>query len=388
MQSPFSSAYDAIVVGSRCAGAATAMLLARRGLRVLNVDRAAYGSDTMSTLALMRGGVMQLARWGVLDDVRAAGTPPSRVTTFHYGDRAVPVAIDERDGVDALYAPRRTLLDALLADAARDAGAEVRHRVRLTGLTRDTDGRVTGALLSADGGDAVEVKASIVIGADGRKSTVARLVGARPYWIGRHAASYAYAYWSGLALPPGTHWFFRPGVMAGAIPTDGGRHNVFVSTSPLRFAEDLEGEVAAGYRRAAFEASPVLGDLLCGARREGAFVSYRGEVGFLRRSYGAGWALVGDAGYYKDPFTAHGMTDALRDAELLANAVARGTAGALADYQARRDALSLDMAEVTDRLASFAWDLEQVGVLHRAASRAMKAEVESIRRFELGERAA
>ncbi|MDX1390643.1 MAG: FAD-dependent monooxygenase, partial [Acidobacteriota bacterium] len=121
--------YDAVVVGARVAGASTAMLLAQSGLKVLVVERGRYGSDTLSTLALMRGGVLQLARWGVLDAVREAGTPPIHATSFHYGDDVVEVAIKPRDGVDALYSPRRTVLDRLLADAAVEAGAEIRYGV-------------------------------------------------------------------------------------------------------------------------------------------------------------------------------------------------------------------------------------------------------------------
>src|SRR5262249_33160168 len=121
---PSRSSYDAVIVGARCAGAATAMLLARAGLAVLVVEQGTRGADTLSTLALMRAGVLQLSRWGLLDAIETAGTPRIEATTFHYGDRAVEIRIKPRDGVDALYAPRRTLLDPLLADAARSAGAE------------------------------------------------------------------------------------------------------------------------------------------------------------------------------------------------------------------------------------------------------------------------
>src|SRR5262245_38378596 len=121
--------YDAVIVGARCAGAATALLLARAGAKVLVVDRQAYGSDTMSTHARMRGGGLQLKRWGVIPELVAAGTPPIRSTTFHYGDEAIRVDLKPDHGVDRLFAPRRTVLDPLLVDAARDAGAEVRHGI-------------------------------------------------------------------------------------------------------------------------------------------------------------------------------------------------------------------------------------------------------------------
>ena len=89
-----STAYDVVVVGGRVAGASTAMLLARAGARVALVDRAAYGSDTLSTHGLMRAGVLQLSRWGLLDDVVAAGTPPIRRTLFHYTDGRVGTGVD------------------------------------------------------------------------------------------------------------------------------------------------------------------------------------------------------------------------------------------------------------------------------------------------------
>src|SRR5690242_3449378 len=170
--------YDALVVGARCAGAATAMLLARKGLRVLVIDRGGYGTDTISTHALMRGGVLQLHRWGILPRLRESGTPPVRETTFHYGDEAVTVAIKPANGVDALYAPRRTLLDSTLVDAARDAGATVRHGHTLVGLTHGWDGRVHGATVLDAEGNAMHVEAGLVVGADGVGSSVARLAGA------------------------------------------------------------------------------------------------------------------------------------------------------------------------------------------------------------------
>jgi flavin-dependent dehydrogenase len=130
--------YDVVVVGARCAGAATAMLLAQAGLRVLAVDRPAYGSDTLSTHALMRPAVMQLARWDLLESVIRSGSPVIASSTFHYGEQQVPVAIRAEPGIPGLIAPRRTVLDRLLADAARGAGATVVHdtTVRELALTR------------------------------------------------------------------------------------------------------------------------------------------------------------------------------------------------------------------------------------------------------------
>ena len=167
----FQRGYDAVIVGARVAGAATSMLLARAGMRVLTIERSALGSDTLSTHALMRAGVMQLQRWGALDRIVTAGTPPIRRTTFHYGAEAIPVTIRERDCVDALYAPRRTVLDVALADAARKAGANVAHGATVTCLLYDYSGRVCGVDFTDAEGISRRVEAGIVIGAEiGRAS--------------------------------------------------------------------------------------------------------------------------------------------------------------------------------------------------------------------------
>lgn len=136
--------YDVIVVGARAAGAATAMLLARQGLRVLVLERDRYGTDTLSTHALMRGSVLMLSQWGLLGPIVEAGTPPVRQTRFHYGADTMTVTIKPTLGVEALYGPRRTVLDAVLVDAAVAAGAEVRFGVTVTGLLRDATDRVVG----------------------------------------------------------------------------------------------------------------------------------------------------------------------------------------------------------------------------------------------------
>ena len=365
--------YDAVIVGARCAGAATAMLLARAGLRVLAFDRSQYGSDTLSTHALMRGGVIQLHRWGLLDALEAAGTPGVKTTSFHYADEVDEVHIKPRDGVDALYAPRRTVLDALLADAARAAGAEVLYQARLLDLLRADDGRVRGVALAGPSGDVFRIDADMVIGADGRNSTVARLAGAEPYRVSRHSSGVIYAYWSDLDLE-GYHWYFRPEVGLGAIPTNDGQTCVFVSTSTERFNAEIRFDITGSYDRLLEESAPELSDAMKGARRVGQFRGLAGEPGYLRQSHGPGWALVGDAGYYKDPITAHGMTDALRDAELLARAVIDGSGEALAGYQATRDDLSLAFFDCTDHVASYAWDLEAVRKTHFKMSEEMKRE--------------
>jgi 2-polyprenyl-6-methoxyphenol hydroxylase-like FAD-dependent oxidoreductase len=372
------SRYDALVVGARCAGAATAMLLARSGLKVLVVDRAAAGSDTLSTHALMRGGVLQLHRWGLLDAVASAGTPAIRTTAFHYGAEAIEVAIKSRDGVDALYAPRRTVLDPLLADAARAAGAEVAYGVRAVQILRDGRDRVRGAVVQRQDGSSLAVRAGLVIGADGLRSGVARLAGAPVEASGRHAAATVYGYFEGLEAR-GFHWHYVPGASVGVIPTNDGLTCVFASLPAGRFRERLRGGLEALHAPVLAEVSPGLAATVAASRRVGDLLPFGGSRGFLRRSWGPGWALVGDAGFFRDPITAHGITDALRDAELLARAVVGGSESGLARYQAARDAVARGMLELSDRVASFDWDLEEVKAVHLELSRTMNAEVEMLR---------
>ena len=371
------SRYDAIVVGARCAGAATAMLMARRGLKVLVIDRGRYGADTMSTHALMRGGVTQLHRWGLLPRIVASGTPAVRRTTFHYGDDVLEVDVPPRYGVEALYAPRRTLLDSTLVDAARREGAEVRHDCTLTGLVRNPDGRVGGAVIFGADGKSEVVATDLVIGADGIGSAVARLVGAQVLWEGRHASSVVYGHCSGLDAA-GYSWYYREGVSAGIIPTNGGAHCVFAAVPSNRFRDEVRHNLAAGYGRALAEVSPTLAAAVATSRLEGRLWAFAGRRGFLREAWGPGWALVGDAGYFKDPLTAHGITDALRDAELLAVAAARGSEIAFAAYAALREELSRAFFDATDAIASFAWNLDTVRRLHLELNTAMKLETEHL----------
>ena len=374
---PLARRYDAVVVGARVAGAATAMLLARSGLHVLLVDRSEYGADTLSTHALMRAGVLQLHRWGVLPSVMGSGTPPVTLTTFHYADETVAVPIEPRHGVDRLFAPRRTVLDRLLVDAAMSDGVQVRYGMRLTDIVRTARDRVTGIVALDRSGLPHTVEADVVIGADGLRSAVARLVGAEAYRLGRHASGSVYGYWSGLDVD-GYHWHYRPGVSAGVIPTNDGETLLFASVPSARFRAIFGPGTADGYLNVVRETSPELASRVAAATPRSRLASFSGQVGHFRKSHGPGWALVGDAGYFKDPITAHGISDALRDAELLASAVVAGTSSALADYQRERDDLSVDLFNVTDEIASFEWDLETIGPLLKSLARAMSHEVKTM----------
>jgi flavin-dependent dehydrogenase len=370
--------YDVVVVGARAAGAATAHLLARTGLRVLLVDRTNYGADTMSTHALMRGAVVQLQRWGLLDRVIAAGTPAVRRVTFRYAGQVVPITIKQSHGVDALYAPRRTVLDPILVDAAARAGAEVRFGTVVTDVERDEAGAVIGVRGRNRDGREWRAPARIVVGADGMRSTVAARVGAPMERVGTGVSACTYGYWSGLEVD-GYEWNFRPDAASGVIPTNDGQVCVFASATPRRIGRggprcliDLlaESNPDRAAQLAAMPPAPVR--------------TFSGLRGYARRSWGPGWALVGDAGYYKDPLSAHGLTDALRDAELLARAIiavivdGSDEREVLADYQATRDTLSRTLFEVTDIIAGHRWTNDEIGGLLLRLNAAMADEVDAL----------
>lgn len=355
--------HDVIVVGARVAGAATAMLLARRGLDVLLLDREPPGLDTLSTHALMRGAVIQLRRWGLLDAVVESGTPPVEHVVFHYGDELN--AVDLRGRAGSLYAPRRNILDPLIVEAARVAGATVHHGTTVERVLRDpSTGRVVGVLAGPSTGERTAGRAILarhVIGADGRTSVIARGVGASVQHRG--AASGACIYRHVAELPTmGYEWIYRPGLGAGLIPTNGGRTCVWVGAPTARFLRERHLGVETLFDRLLVETAPEVAEQLRWLPR-GRSWGYPGHPSLVREPWGPGWALVGDAGAYRDPITAHGITDALRDAELLAQAIAeihlddRPEHEALGSFHGTRDRFGMPIVAATDRIATYDWTL-------------------------------
>jgi putative flavoprotein involved in K+ transport len=373
--------YDVIVAGARCAGAATALLLARAGARVLVVERGAHGTDTLSTHALMRGAVVQLARWGVLPEVLTAGTPPVRSTTFVYRTHQNEVPIEPRFGVEALYAPRRALLDRVLADAATSAGAEIAYRTTVDDIVRDTSGRVSGVVVSDDQGTR-RLDAGLVVGADGLRSTIATRVGAPCLHHGSHAAAVLYSYWQGVRAA-GFEWCYGDRLSVGAIPTNDGATCVFVSLPWSDFRRETRDTATKAYHRLLGRLRTNVTAQLDDARRVEPVRGFAGQAGCIKQSIGPGWALVGDASYFKDPITAHGITDALRDAELLSRAILHGNDRALAEYDQARDDLSRALFTITDRVASFDWTDAELEQLHRALSKELSREARMLAELEL-----
>jgi flavin-dependent dehydrogenase len=369
-----STEYDAIVVGARCAGSPTAMLLARQGYRVLLVDRAAFPSDTLSTHAIHAPGVAALRRWGLLDAVTATGCPPLDTYRVDFGPFSVEGTPPPVEGQSAGYAPRRYLLDKILLDGAAAAGAEVAERFSVHEVLVD-DGAVVGIRGSERGGRDVVERARIVIGADGRNSSVARAVGAEEYATKPRLGYGYYTYWRDLPID-GFTAVSRPDRAWGAFPTNDGLTLVVVGW-PYAQAAAYKADVEGNYL-ATLELAPSFADLVRGATRVEPFLG--GAVpGYLRKPYGPGWALVGDAGYNKDPITAQGISDAFRDAELCAAAVddaftgRRGLDEAMSAYQLTRDAHVAPIYEFTSQMATMAPPPPEVAQLLAAVSRDREA---------------
>ena len=341
--------YDAIVVGARCAGSPTAMLLARKGYRVLLLDRARFPSDTVSTHLIHAPGVAALERWGLLDRLAATGCPAISTYCFDFGPLSISGTPRPAGGTAVAYCPRRTVLDKLLIDAAGQAGAEIRDGFTVDELIIE-DGTVAGIRGHARNGPLVAERARVVIGADGARSRVAAAAGAGRYQHKPMLAVAYYSYWSGFPAD-GANWAVRPRRGVGALPTNDGLTMLLAAWPAAEFQamkKDVERNYLAVLRS-------VFGDRLDGARREER-VAGSGTANHFRTPYGPGWALVGDAGYLKDPVTAQGIADAFHDAELCTQAVDETFTGsrtwteAMAGYQRRRDARVLPLYEFTTQI--------------------------------------
>jgi 2-polyprenyl-6-methoxyphenol hydroxylase-like FAD-dependent oxidoreductase len=345
--------YDAIVVGARCAGSPTAMLLARKGYKVLMVDRARFPSDTISTHILHPPGVASLRRWGLLDRVVATGCPPIHTYEVDFG----PFAISGAPGTDEApvgYGPRRTVLDKLLVDAAAEAGVEVREGFTVSEVVVD-DGRVTGIRGHGGDGRTVSERARVVVGADGRHSPVARAVRPEQYHEKPQLLCGYYTYWSGLPMDGRFQTWVRPYRGFAAWPTNDDLTVVIVGW-PFAELEANRRDIEGNYLKT-LELAPEFAERVHAATRQARFVG-TAVPNWFRKPYGPGWALVGDAGYNKDFITGHGMHDAFRDAELCAAALDQAFTGAssfeaaMGDYQATRDRQVLPMYELTTEFAT------------------------------------
>jgi 2-polyprenyl-6-methoxyphenol hydroxylase-like FAD-dependent oxidoreductase len=329
------------------------MLLAQKGYRVLVVDHASFPSDTLSTLWIHAPGIAALRRWGLLDEVVASGCPPIESATFDFGPVTISGTPRPTGGGSVAYAPRRTVLDAIRVDAARRAGAEVRERFTVEEIFVE-DGEHVGLRGHEHGGRTVVERASVVVGADGRNSHVAKVAGASMYNEKPHLQWAYYTFWRGLPTN-GVETYIRPDRGWAAIPTNDDL-TLVVEGWPYAEAAAYKADIEANYLKT-FELAPEFAERMRSATRVERFAG--GSVlNFFRKPYGPGWALVGDAGYCKDPITAQGISDAFRDAESCAAALHHSLSGelsyeeAMSGYQFARDAHALPIYEFTTQMAT------------------------------------
>ncbi|MFK4190025.1 NAD(P)/FAD-dependent oxidoreductase [Streptomyces sparsogenes] len=343
--------YDVLIVGARCAGAPLGMLLSQRGYAVEMVDQMPAGSDTISTHWIRWPGVQQLRAWGLVPALEKTGCPPIASASLDFEGRVVAGRPRAGRTEAVTYAPRRTELDALLVSEARAKGARLRERFAVTGLIV-LDGRVAGVLGTGPDGP-VGLHARVVVGADGRNSTVARLVRSPVLEDRGVLARSLYGYWTGVA-ERGVRVVFRGRHGISLWPTNGDLTVVSLVFPPEEAPGPGRSALDEFYMSSLREVAEV-GQALAGADlvsrpRSAAVRNAR------RRAHGPGWVLAGDAGHHKDPVSAQGISDAFADAAVLADALDAGLSGsagldeALAGYAATRDA---------QRLAAFSYTCEQ-----------------------------
>jgi 2-polyprenyl-6-methoxyphenol hydroxylase-like FAD-dependent oxidoreductase len=336
--------FDVVIVGARCAGSPLATLLARRGLRVAVVERATFPSDTMSSHVFEADGIVFLDRLGVIDEVLATGAPAVTRGDARAEDFLWSGPMPHRPGdLGFGMSVRRTVLDPILAGAAAHAGAELHMGTEVKGLV-ENDGRVAGVRVKTKTGER-ELRARLVVGADGRSSTVAKLCGAHEYNVTHNERAAYWAYFENA--DPGSdpaflmhRWADR---LVLGIPCDSGLYQVALMPE-LSQLNGFRRNLEAGFMEHALSCEPVA-DALRGARRAGKILGCVRWSGFFREPSGPGWVLVGDAGHFKDPAAGRGIGDAFTQADTVAGVIAGGMAGsdesldhALVQWGRRRDA--------------------------------------------------
>ena len=309
--------FDVIVVGARCAGSPLAIDLVQRGLRVCVLDRARFPSEVPSTHLVQPSGVARLQRLGLGERLVATGAPPLEHGTFVIDDVAIAAGPAVTRLLGSALCVRRVTLDALLVEAAAAAGADVRIQTGVVGLIEE-DGVVRGVRTEAG-----PLRASLVVGADGPHSSVARFVGAAEYHVTEPGRFFLWAYYEGAAGPVRRARLGKVGDIGFlAIPTDDGVFMAGVAPSMdarAAYMADVEGSFAGAL--AQLDEVP---DVLHSATRVGPIRRMTNWHGYFRQATGPGWVLVGDAGHFKDPTPGQGISDALRQGEHLAAALEAG----------------------------------------------------------------
>ncbi len=349
--------YDVIVVGARCAGSPLAMRLAREGHKILLLDRAEFPSNqNLSTHLVWQNGGNRLRKWGLFDKVAATDCPPLTTFFVDFGDFRLTGEPTPADGLTYALCPRRFVLDKILVDAAVDSGAELREGFTVRELERDGR-RVTGISGTDQSGNTVTESARIVVGADGRNSFVARAVQAEEYNTKPRLQCTYFSYFSDV---PSDSVEIYVGEWRGgyAFPTNDGL-TVAGANWTARDAGGVKENIEANHLETLRTCAPNLAERVRAGKREDRWFGGLSPNVF-RKPHGPGWALVGDAGITMDPCTAVGITNALRDADYLADAIDEGLSGrasmdeALANYEQRRNEAITPIYELTCELAPFA----------------------------------
>jgi 2-polyprenyl-6-methoxyphenol hydroxylase-like FAD-dependent oxidoreductase len=348
--------YDVIITGARCGGASTAMLLARKGYRVLLLDRAPFPSEIPHGHFIHNEGPRLLKKWGLLDAVVRTNCPPLTRHLFDFGDYPMLAKDMVMDGVACGYAPRRKLLDQILVEAAVEAGAEFRDRYLVEAVLWHGSQVCGVAGRDTKTGRPTQEHATIVIGADGRNSPIAHWVQAPMYDECPTLTCWYWSFWADLAVDE-VELYIRDHRVLLAMATNDGLTNVAISW-PVNMFPQVRANVEKQFY-SALEYVPALAERVRAGRRVERFYGTADLPNFFRRPYGPGWALVGDAGCHKDPMTALGMSDAFRDADLLATAINLGLSGetplqtAFADYEQQRNSAGMPSYHENLRFARF-----------------------------------
>jgi flavin-dependent dehydrogenase len=322
----------------------------------------------------MRSGVLQLRRANILDRIVDAGTPAIGRVGLAFDEERIDFPVAEEFGVDAYFAPRRPVLDTALLDAAVEAGAKFLTGISVTDVVRGPSGTVTGVTTRSSVGDS-SILARHVVGADGTNSRIARSVEAPVLFHSKPTNSVVYAYFEGVRAE-GYEFRFVNQRNVGQIPTNDGLTLVFAG-GPLMLAPVDSEE----YLKSTLESvAPDLAEDVAHGERVGRFYRANGIPNVLRDPVGDGWTLVGDAGFTEDPIAAHGITDALRDADLCAEAIDISlrepslTSKAMDSYRATRDRFARPLLAATVALARFEWDGPQASQLLRRIGEIALAE--------------
>ena len=332
--------YDVIIVGARCAGSPLARLLARSGAKVLLVDRATFPSDIPHGHFIHRHGPRRLQEWGLLDRVAKVCTPVTE-QLIDFGDFPLVARDLEAGGVAWGYGPRRSVLDKILVDAAVECGAELREGVAVEEFLFDGD-RVAGIRARTAAGAVIEERAAITVGADGRNSRLARAVNAPVYDATPTLLCYYFSYWSGVESRQfELYQRTKQRRVIFSFRISDGLFAVFVG-SPIEELAGIRSDIERHFM-SAIDLVPDFSARMRAGRREERFYGATDLPNFYRKPYGEGWALVGDAGCHKDPYMALGISDALRDADLLGAAIVDALGGrrpwqdALSGYERQRN---------------------------------------------------